>query len=344
MGFGGVDKMTKIKDIALQCNVSVSTVSKAFNGYHDISEETRAKILHAANTMGYSIKPTLNENREKTCNIGLLYEDASNQGLRNEYFAYIVASFKEKAAKQGYDITFIERNIGNKRMSYLEHCRMRNFDGVCIACADFSDPEVVELVNSSFPVVTIDQVFNEAICILSDNMQGMKLLTEYIISMGHTKIAYIYGTKSSVTHNRLVGFNHVLSENRIRIPEEYLVEGMYRSVDKAEEVAEMLLALPDPPTCIIAPDDYSALGVMNVARRKGWKIPEDLSIAGYDGMPVSQVLEPKLTTIKQDADKLGAEAARQLINLIENPMGTSLDTIMMKVNLVKGGSVSKISK
>lgn len=336
--------MVKIRDIAEYCNVSVSTVSKAFNGYKDISEETRTKILMGAQALGYSTKALIGEGKEKTCNIGLLYEDASNQGLRNEYFAYIVASFKEQAAKQGYDITFIERNIGSKRMSYLQHCNMRNFDGVCIVCADFSDPEVVELVNSSFPVVTIDQVFNEAISILSDNMQGMKLLTDYIISMGHTKIAFIYGTKSSVTHNRLVGFNYALTQNRINIPEEYMVEGMYRSVDKAEEVAERLLALPNPPTCIIAPDDYSALGVMNVARRRGWKIPEDLSIAGYDGMPVSQMLEPNLTTIKQDADKLGTEAAKQLINLIENPMKTSLDTVMMKVQLLKGGSVKKISK
>ena len=334
--------MTKIKDIALQCNVSVSTVSKAFNGYHDISAETRNKILNTASAMGYNAKALLNDNREKTCNIGLLYEDASNQGLRNEYFAYIVASLKEKAAKEGYDITFIERNMGNKTMSYLEHCRRRNFDGICIVCADFSDSEVVELVNSSFPVVTIDQTFNEAISILSDNMQGMKQLTEYIISMGHTNIAFIYGTKSSVTHNRLVGFNLALTEHKIVIPEEYMVEGMYRSVDRAEEVAERLLDLPNPPTCIIAPDDYSALGVMNVARRRGMKIPEDISIAGYDGMPVSQVLEPKLTTIKQDADMIGEEAARQLINLIENPLGTSLDTIMMKVTLMKGGSVKKI--
>lgn len=336
--------MAKIKEIALKCNVSISTVSKAFNGYHDISEETRNKILDTATAMGYTVKAVVNEKRERTCNIGLLYEDESNQSLRNEYFAYIVASLKEKAAKQGYDITFIERNIGNKSMSYLEHCRKRNFDGICIVCADFTDPEVVELVNSSFPVVTIDQVFNDAISILSDNMQGMKQLTEYIISMGHTKIAYIYGNKTSVTHNRLVGFNHALTENRLSVPEEYLVEGMYRSVDQAEELSERLLSLPNPPTCIIAPDDYSALGVMNVARRRGLVIPEDLSIAGYDGMPISQLLEPKLTTIKQDVEKLGEEAARQLINLIENPMGTSLDTIMMKVSLVKGGSIKKIIK
>ena len=152
--------MTKIKEIAEACNVSTATVSKAFNGYHDISEETRTRIMTTASAMGYIAKTNRKEQKEKTCNIGLLYEDASNQSLRNEYFAYIVASFKERAAKEGYDITFIERNIGNKNMSYLEHCERRGFDGICIACADFTDPEVVELVNSNFPVVTIDQVFN----------------------------------------------------------------------------------------------------------------------------------------------------------------------------------------
>ena len=104
------------------------------------------------------------------------------------------------------------------------------------------------------------------------------------------------------------------------------------------------MELPNPPTCIIAPDDYAALGVMNAARRLGLKIPDNISVAGYDGISVSQALEPKLTTIKQDTDKIGAEAAKQLINLIESPLATSLDNIYLKVQLVKGGSVKIISK
>lgn len=336
--------MATIKDLSIKCGVSVSTVSKALNGYQDISEATRDIVLKAANEMGYF--PDANARAlkmKKTYNIGVLFSTLSNHGLRNEYFAHILASFKERAAKRGYDITFIEHNIGNRKMTYLEHCRYRNFDGVFIACAEFSEPEVLELVNSDYPVVTIDHGFNEAISVLSDNVEGMRQLTQYIIDQGHTKIAYIHGTKSSVTHNRLVSFHNVLRENGIVIPDEYFIEGIYRSAESAEDLALQLLNLPDPPTCIIAPDDYAALGVMNTARRLGLRIPEDISIAGYDGISVSQALEPKLTTIKQDTDKIGAEAAKQLINLIESPMATSLDNIYLKVQLVKGGSVNNIN-
>lgn len=335
--------MATIKELSLRCGVSVSTVSKALNGYQDISEATRELVIKAANEIGYF--PDANARAlkmKKTYNIGVLFSTLSDYGLRNEYFAHILASFKEKASKRGYDITFIEHNIGNRKMTFLEHCRYRNFDGIFIACADFGETEVLEVVNSDFPVVTIDHVFNEAISVLSDNIEGMRQLTQYIIDGGHKKIAYIHGTKSSVTHNRLVGFHNTLKENGISIPTEYFVEGNYRDAENSEQLALKLLELPNPPSCIIAPDDYAALGVMNAARRLGLKIPDDISVAGYDGISVSQALEPKLTTIKQDTDKIGAEAVKQLINLIESPMATSLDNIYLKVQLVKGGSVKII--
>ncbi|MBR3772378.1 MAG: LacI family DNA-binding transcriptional regulator [Clostridium sp.] len=336
--------MATIKDLSVKCGVSVSTVSKALNGYQDISEETRALVLQKASEMGYF--PDANARAlkmKKTCNIGVLYMDSSNQSLRNEYFAHILASFKEKVAKRGYDITFIEHNIGNRKMSYLEHCRHRNFDGICIACvAEFNDPEVLELVDSDIPIVVIDHVFNGSISILSDNINGMKELIQYIIDQGHKNIAFIHGTMSSVTHNRLVSFNSIMRDNHLTINSDYILEGEYRSVSVTEKLTEQLLDLPERPTCIIAPDDYSALGVLNVASRRGLKVPDDLSVAGFDGIPFTKVLEPKLTTVRQDVDKIGAEAAKQLINLIESPMTTSLESICLETKLIKGGTVKKI--
>ncbi len=337
--------MATMKELSAKCGVSVSTISKALNGYQDISEETRESIIKMASEMGYSLSGNSKTIKmKKTFNIGVLFQTLSNHGLRNEYFAHILASFKEKAARKGYDITFIEHNIGNRKMTYIENCRFRNFDGVFIVCAEFSDLEVLELVNSSYPVVTIDHVFNEAISVLSDNVDGMRQLTQFIIDRGHKKIAYIHGTKSSVTHNRLVSFHNVMAENKIGVPEDYLIEGVYRNAKYCEELALKLLTLPNPPTCIIAPDDYAALGIMNSARKLGLKIPDDISIAGYDGISISQALEPKLTTVKQDTDRIGGEAAKQLINLIESPMTTSLNSIHLKVQLVKGGTVKDINQ
>ncbi len=334
--------MATIKELSIKCGVSVSTVSKALNGYKDIGDETKRNILKVATEIGYF--PDSNARAlkmKKTYNLGVLFSTMFNHGLRNEYFAHILASFNEYTTSKGYDINFIEHNIGDRKMSFLEHCRYRNFDGVCIACADFTEKEVLDVVNSKLPVVVIDHVFNEAISILSDNMDGMRQLTQYIIDQGHTNIAFIHGTNSSVTHNRLVSFYQVLHENKITIPRDYILEGVYRDADSADVLTQRLLELPKPPTCIIAPDDYSALGVMNAIRRNGLKVPEDISVAGYDGISLAQALEPKLTTIRQDTDKIGTEAARQLISLIENPMSTSIDNVFLKVKLIQGGSVAR---
>ena len=333
--------MATIKDISARCGVSVSTVSKVLNGYREIGEKTRNQVFKAAEELGYvQGERGRYARQQKEYQIGVLFSTLYYQGLKNEYFAHILSAFRAEATKAGYDITFIEHNVGRKAMSYLEHTRNRNFDGVCIVCADFSQPEVLELVNSEYPVVTIDHTFHEAISILSDNAAGMKLLAEYIISMGHRRIAYIHGTHSAVTHNRLVSFHSCMAEHNIEVPKEYLREGEYRNADTAEQLTMELLALPEPPTCILAPDDYAALGIIKAIRQKGLRIPEDVSVAGYDGISVSQALVPKLTTVRQDTERIGSEAAKRLIRLIESPMTTPLEGVLMPVELIKGESVS----
>ena len=337
--------MSTIKDIAKICHVSTSTVSKALNGYRDIGEETRERILKVADENGYVVLDKNHGGKKRNSYLlGVVYQDASNQGFRNEYFAHILAAFKDSASKEGYDIVLIEKNIGIKRMSYLEHSKYRSVDGICIICADYSDKEVQELVYSELPVVTIDHVFHDAISILSDNEQGMQQLAEYIVSRGHTRIAYIHGTKSSVTHNRIVSFNSVMREHNIYIPSEYYKEGIYRSVAKTEELTAQLLKLVNPPTCIVAPDDFSAIGAMNFIHKKGLCIPDDISIAGFDGISSTMLLQPNLTTVRQDTDRIGMQAAKQLVKLIESPMMTPLGTTYIKGQLIKGGSVKWLNE
>lgn len=335
-------QMTTIKDISMKCGVSVSTVSKVLNGYREIGEETTKRVQQAVEELGYVPNAYARQLKmKKSYHIGVLFSTLSDYGFRNEYFAHILASFREEAAKAGYDITFIEHNIGKRTMSYLEHCKYRNFDGLCIVCAEFTDPEVIEVAGSDFPVVTIDHSFNDSITVLSDNTEGMRLLLEYIISRGHKKIAYIHGNKSSVTHNRLVSFHQALKEHGLTLPDGYLLEGEYRGAERAEELTQVLLNLPEPPTCILAPDDYAALGVIKAVKKIGLRMPEDISVAGYDGISVSQALEPKLTTVKQDTDRIGKTAAKQLVRLIENPMSVPLGNIVLPVSLVKGESVTE---
>lgn len=335
--------MPTIRELSLRCGVSVSTVSKALNGYEDISEGTRQKIIDTANEIGYF--PDANARAlklKRTYNIGVLYADASGQGLRNDFFAHVLAGFKDNIALRGYDLTFIEHGVGQRKMKYLEHCRNRNFDGVCIVCADFRDSEVKELIKSEFPVVAVDYSSKDCVCVLSDNVKGMEDLTEYIISCGHKKIAYIYGDASLVTDKRVEGYKMALKKAGLSFQDKYLVKGQYRNLEKTEKAAEELLKLSEPPTCIIAPDDLCAFGVLKVATKSGMKVPEDISIAGYDGIPASQALATRFTTVRQDADGIGAEAAKQLINLVENPKDAFPDDICLRAQLVKGESVKKL--
>lgn len=337
--------MVSMKDIALKCEVSVATVSKALNDHSDISQEKKLLIKEVAKEMGYfpnSAARALKTNR--TYNIGVLFVDDANSGLTNEYFASVLESFKVEAEKNGYDITFINHSLGVRAMSYYEHCMYRGVDGVVIACVNFNHPEVIELINSNIPVITIDHIFNNRIAVISDNIAGIHDLLKYVCEAGHKKIAYIHGAESSVTADRLASFYRTLEEYGIEIPEEYIKEGAYHDPKLAETLTKELLQLKERPTCIFYPDDFACIGGINVIKGLGYRIPEDISVVGYDGLTISEVLEPKLTTLKQDTQSLGRNAAYHLINLIEKPKTTIIERIVVSGSVQKGNSVKILSK
>ena len=336
--------MVSMKDIAEACGVSVASVSKALNNHTDIGEETRQLIRRTAKEMGYfpnSVARALKTNR--SYNLGVLFTDEANSGLTHDYFASVLESFKETAEKNDYDITFVNRNRERRRkMTYLEHVRYRGFDGVVIACVDFEDPEVAQLVASDIPVVTIDHIFNNRIAVMSNNVKGMQSLLRYIYSCGHRRIAYIHGHPSSVTGSRLSSFYKTAEELGLKVPDEYVLEAGYRDTDGAAAATQQLLALPCPPTCILYPDDFACLGGMNMLREKGLRIPEDISIAGYDGLRIGRHMDPKLTTLKQDTQKLGGYAAEKLISLIEHPKTSVPEILVVEGEVYEGRSVGNI--
>ena len=251
-------------------------------------------------------------------------------------------SFKVEAEKRGYDITFINHNISGRSMTYLEHCHYRSVDGVVIACVNFYDPQVVELVNSDVPVVTIDHVFNNRMAVLSDNVAGLKALVKQAWACGHRRIAFIHGEKTSVTENRIAGFYQACEELGLEIPEEYVRDGVYHDVERCAEETRALLALPQRPTCIIFPDDFSALGGYNALAEAGLSIPDDISVMGYDGIYLSRVVNPSLVTYQQNTAALGQTAADKLIELIEHPRVTLPEQIRVSGRLLSGGSVRSL--
>ena len=254
----------------------------------------------------------------------------------------MLQSFKKEAERRGYDITFITHNMSRSKMTYLEHCRYRNVDGICIVCCHFDESEVLQLVSSPIPLVTIDHVFNNRACIQSENRQGIEALTRYVISKGHKRIAFIHGSQDTVSDIRLTSFLRTMSEAGLNVPDEYLIESPYHDPAAAREATACLLASPVRPTCILMPDDYAALGGMDAIRARGLKIPEDISIAGFDGVELLQMCQPKLTTVAQDTARIGQEAARKLVHLIEQPRTTLPEIISIPCRLIEGETVASL--
>lgn len=335
--------MVSMKEISLKCDVSIATVSKALNNRMDISSETKERICRVAKELGYlpnSSARALKTNR--TYDLGVLFVDEANSGLTHSYFSHVLDSFKRGAEDNGYDITFISNHAGKKKMSYYEHSKYRGVDGVVIACVDFEDPTVVELVNGDIPVVTIDYAFDNRTCILSDNVSGMTEIVNYVASMGHRKIAFIHGADSSVTRNRVSCFYKALDEIGLEVPEQFVREGVYHDPKTSAKITNELLRLDDRPTCIIYPDDFSCIGGINSIRAAGLSIPDDVSVVGYDGQRIAQVLEPKIATYKQDTRKLGRIAATKLIEAIEQPKNALIERVVVKGELIQGESVRKL--
>ena len=281
---------------------------------------------------------------DKSYSLGILFEDEACNGLTHDFFAAVLNGFKKEAENNGYEITFINTHKNNpNKKSYLERVKERQIEGVGIICTNFDDPKVQELISSDVPVVTIDEPLEGVISVLSDNAQGMKNLVYHIAGMGHTKIAYIHGNMNSVTQVRLSNFMDACEKLGITVPDEYIRQSAFRDINKTAFETEALLRLQDPPTCIIFPDDYAAIGGINILKAYGLVVPDDISVAAYDGIDIPSRYEPQITTIKQDMDGMGKAAAERLIKLIEAPEEiTDFSDILIETKLVEGNTIKQM--
>ena len=334
-----------IKDVAAKAGLSVSTVSKVFNNYGDISPETKSLVMEVAQSIGYYPNATaraLKTNR--SYNLGFLFDENASSGITHPFFAEVINAFKSECESRGYDMTFINRNVGSTQMSYLNHCRYRNVDGVCLAGVDFFSQETHDLIYSDVPSVSIDHVFETRPSVVSENTKGIQDLTEFGIRRGHTRIAYIHGENtSSVTKHRITGFYRTMVAHSLPVPQEYVLEGKYLDSRKCRELVISLLSLPVPPTYILLPDDVSYLGAIEAASKSGLVIGETISFAGYDGTPMIQHLKPRLTTIRQNTSEMGKKAADRLIDIIEQPNTAGSEITYVSGTLLEGKTVAVLN-
>lgn len=335
--------MVTIKMIASECGCSVATVSKALNDAPDVGAETKERIRKIADEMGYTSNSAARLLKTgRSYNFGVLFEDSANRGLTHNFFSHILNGFKHRAEELGYDILFISDGLGGRELSYVEHARYRCCDGVVIAAVDYTQQAVLDLINSGIPVVTVDRVFDNCGSVVSDNIKGMSDLVHYVYSMGHRKIAFIHGEEAAVTRSRVASFCRTCRELNLQIPEGYLIPSRYTSPESAAVYTRQLMELADPPTCIFYPDDIAYIGGMNELERMGLSIPEDVSVVGYDGIDISQMLRPRLTTLKQDPDTMGIRAAEELARSVEEGRSYIPARIVVSGSVLTGGTVKRL--
>ncbi len=280
---------------------------------------------------------------QKPVRLGIIYEEESGRGLTHPFFVLILDAFKRKAEKEGCEITFINNQLAGNEISYADYCHASHLDGICLVCADFAAPKTRALVEAGLPCLTVDHLYRRIPAVLSDNENGMHQLVEYAISRGHEKIAFVHGHNNSVvTRTRIQQFRNTMSCHNLPVPEEYVRESEYDNIDLTRRIVRELLRMPDRPTCILLPDDIAYLGAQDAARELSLRVPDDISFAGYDGIPITQSLRPRLTTIRQDAPQMGRLAAEQLIKLIRNPKSASKLPVILPVELIEGGTIESI--
>ena len=339
--------MITLKDVAAKCGYSTAAVSKALNGRSDINKATARFIREVARDMGYipnTAARTLSTN--SSMSIGLLFYLRSATIWEHEYFASIAAAVQEVMEKEGFDISPV--NIARRSVvgSSADYCRHRNYDGALVMSADNEASELTEFVASSqsLPMVMIDAWLPGRSAVISDNYTGVRDLVSYAHKKGHRRIAFIHGEgDTAVTQARIKGFLDTCRDLGLPAPKAYVKSAEYRSTDKTAEAFEELMSLPEPPTCILCPDDYAALGAYSRARKMGLSIPGDISLMGYDGIPLSQALSPRLTTLRQDSRGIGRQAAQMLLDLIRDPT-SPCPQVYLPGSLIKGESLSRLPR
>lgn len=338
-------KRISAHDVASYAGVSQSTVSRVLTnrGSHLISEETRDRVLRAAKQLGYSPDPIASALRGKYTNlIGVIVRDISDP-----FFANFISVISAKAGAEGYRI--ILGNAQNDPANAMEMDKVldtRHCDGVILLGDLQNDEEYLkQLLLGNRPTVAACRGQSpEWIPIVnSDNTTGIHSLVDHLVQLGHRKIAFINGGWLGDMRDRMNAFKDYLSILKIPLPDDCCVSekndifGGYTAMSK-------LLNCKQIPTAVCAADDILAVGALRAIQDAGLRVPQDISLTGFDDIEFSRFTNPRLTSIKQDVEKLSNEVLTILIDLIkQKEIDSNRKSILVKTELIIRDSTGQAS-
>jgi len=314
--------MVTIHDISRITGYSVSTVSKAMNNYSDVNEETRRIILSTAEKLGYI--PNMNAKSlatKKSWTIGVVFEERTGSGITHHFFGKVLNEFKKHIELNGYDLLFLSKSLGNNpKFSYYEHCIQKGVDGVILLCTNINEEHIKRLLESSIPSVSIDSNTDLTNCVHTNNYKCVYEAVEYLIKKGHRKIAHIAGAlKTFIGAERLRGYKDALHDYGIPFRDDYVLKGNEYSYNQGYLRGMDIAKMTDKPTAVVCASDDLAIGLMHAFDEVGIKVPDDISVIGFDNNELARFTRPSLTTINQNKEKIATEAAKILLAKIQNP-------------------------
>lgn len=331
-----------IKDIAKKADKSVSTVSKALNNRSDISENLKFKIRILAKEMGYKkniIASRLVNKKSNTIGVFVFSRNSAKRESETTATKYI-KTLLDETKNRGYDLVLfsIDSDSQNSK-SYYDLCTERQVEGAILIGFKHGDPLMDEMTNSNLPIVMIERtaIGEKVSSITFDNEYGVKSALDYLLSLKHSKIAFIKGKSTATTHNRFTIYKEYMkSRNLYR--EDFIYQGDY-TLESGYNIGCNIVKSRNPPTAILSSSDLMAIGILRAFQDNNIKVPQDISIIGYDNFEISKYVIPRLTTVAQDFYLVAIQSIEVILDMIHN--NTEPKSIILKPELLRRESCSQ---
>lgn len=305
-----------IKDIARRLNLSVSTVSYALNGGpKPVSPDVRAQVLDLAKELDY--RP----NRQarslitgRNSVIGVVFPAIARNTLQSPFLQHTLNGIVNAAEEMGQDLLLLTAADRNLPEGFPEDTIDTRIDGVIFIAPPVDSPAVRVLTERGKPYAVLGgDSRSQGLSFNADNRGGVRQAIDHLVGLGHRRIAHISGLKHQTDgQTRLAAFCDAMAAQGLSVPEEYVQEGNFH-MDGGANGLRALMALAEPPTAIFCANDGTVFGAIQAAHALGVRVPEDVSLVGFDDHYMSEVFQPPVTTVRQPLDEMGAASLRALV-------------------------------
>ncbi len=319
-------KRPTMKDVAEYAGVSLSTVSYVLNDTGPVAPDRRNRVLDAVRILDYEVNESArNLKRRSGSTIGVVIPE-----LTNQFFALIAEGVQKAAAARNMLVVLVvPGNAGQPEVEQSKLLRSQRIDGVIYSPGVGSTPASVYELAQSGPVVLVDERIPgmDLPAVVCDSRKGARAVAAYVLHQGHRHIAVIGGPPALWTaQQRLAGYREALAGGGLDPDEVPVFDGDYRQMSGRELAAKALAADPRP-TALLCANDMMAIGAMEHCREVGLRIPQDVSIVGFDDLPMSGLLNPRLTTVYHPAQTMGFAAASALFDILDHGQAAATDLL-----------------